>query len=138
MLRGSTYFNFQTSANFRGEIRGQIGVELVQECLANDVLTLNGATFPVKISPNPVSERLTLTFDSNEQLYVYSFGTRERFLLFEKKIPSQNDPLIAINVPPNTLQTGSYRSTLSAHLSPNTEGVTRSDRWHGTTLIQVY
>ena len=66
--RGLTYFNFHNTANPNGEIRGQATFDLVQECLANATFELNGEKFAVKIAPNPVSERLTITFDSNEQL----------------------------------------------------------------------
>jgi CHRD domain/Secretion system C-terminal sorting domain len=64
---GLSYINFHTTANPNGEIRGQMGADLVQECLANSVLELNGEKFIVKVAPNPVSERLNVTFDSNEQ-----------------------------------------------------------------------
>ncbi len=66
IVAGNTYLNFSTATNFRGEIRGQVGVELVQECLANAVADLNGAPFTVNIAPNPVAERFELTFDSPE------------------------------------------------------------------------
>jgi hypothetical protein len=64
---GLSYINFHTTANPNGEIRGQMGADLVQECLANSVLELNGEKFIVKVAPNPVSERLSVTFESNEQ-----------------------------------------------------------------------
>jgi hypothetical protein len=64
---GLSYINFHTTANPNGEIRGQMGADLVQECLANSVLELNGEKFIVKVAPNPVSERLNVTFESNEQ-----------------------------------------------------------------------
>ena len=67
IARGLTYFNFHNTANPNGEIRGQAATDLVQECLANATLELNGEKFAVKISPNPVSERLTINFNSNEQ-----------------------------------------------------------------------
>jgi Cu/Zn superoxide dismutase len=67
VVNGLTYFNFHTAANTGGEIRGQVGVDLVQECLANGVFELNGEQITVKVAPNPVSERLNVTFNSNEQ-----------------------------------------------------------------------
>lgn len=67
IANGLTYFNFHNAANPGGEIRGQIGADLVQECLANATLELNGERFAVKVSPNPVSERLNINFNSNEQ-----------------------------------------------------------------------
>ncbi len=68
--RGLTYFNFHNTANPNGEIRGQAAADLVQECLANATLELNGEKFAVKVAPNPVSSLLNLSFDSNEQLDV--------------------------------------------------------------------
>jgi hypothetical protein len=65
--RGLTYFNFHNTANPNGEVRGQAALDLVQECLANATFELNGERFAVKIAPNPVSERLTINFNSNEQ-----------------------------------------------------------------------
>jgi Cu/Zn superoxide dismutase len=67
IVRGLTYYNFHTTANGSGEIRGQVGVDLVQECLANSVFELNGEQITVKVAPNPVSERLSVIFNSNEQ-----------------------------------------------------------------------
>jgi hypothetical protein len=67
IVTGLSYFNFHTTANAGGEIRGQLGADLVQECLANSVFELNGEQFTVKVAPNPVSERLNVTFNSNEQ-----------------------------------------------------------------------
>jgi CHRD domain/Secretion system C-terminal sorting domain len=67
IVNGLSYFNFHTTANAGGEIRGQLGADLVQECLANSVFELNGAQFTVKVAPNPVSERLNVSFNSNEQ-----------------------------------------------------------------------
>ncbi len=67
-LKSATYFNFHTTANAGGEIRGQIAPDLVQECLANATLELNGEKFAVKVAPNPVSSLLNISFDSNEQL----------------------------------------------------------------------
>jgi hypothetical protein len=67
VVNGLTYLNFHTAANTGGEIRGQLAGELVQECLANSVFELNGEKFAVKIAPNPVSERLNVNFESNEQ-----------------------------------------------------------------------
>jgi CHRD domain/Secretion system C-terminal sorting domain len=65
--RGLTYFNFHNTANPGGEIRGQAATDLVQECLANGTFELNGQKLSVKIAPNPVSERLNVLFESNEQ-----------------------------------------------------------------------
>jgi hypothetical protein len=67
ILKGSTYYNIYTAANSTGEIRGQIGTDLVQECLANRVFELNDEKFTVKVAPNPVSEDLNLSFESNEE-----------------------------------------------------------------------
>jgi Cu/Zn superoxide dismutase len=67
IVNGLSYFNFHTTANAGGEIRGQLGADLVQECLANSVFELNGTQFTVKVAPNPVSERLNVSFESNEQ-----------------------------------------------------------------------
>ena len=67
-LKGATYFNFHTAANGGGEIRGQIAPDLVQECLANATLELNGEKFAVKVAPNPVSSLLNISFNSNEEL----------------------------------------------------------------------
>lgn len=70
IVNGQSYYNFHTTANPNGEIRGQVSADLVQECLANSTFELNGQQFVVKIAPNPVSERLTVLFESNEQLAV--------------------------------------------------------------------
>ena len=70
IVNGLSYFNFHTAANPTGEIRGQAADVLVQECLANGTFELNGKQFAVKIAPNPVSERLNVLFESNEQLTV--------------------------------------------------------------------
>jgi CHRD domain/Secretion system C-terminal sorting domain len=67
IAKGSTYFNFHNTANPNGEIRGQIAPNLVQECLANATLELNGAQFSVKIAPNPAFDNAQIIFDSNEQ-----------------------------------------------------------------------
>ncbi len=66
--RGLTYFNFHTTANTGGEIRGQAAADLIQECLANSIFELDGQKFAVKVAPNPVLDRLSISFDSNEQL----------------------------------------------------------------------
>ena len=70
IVNGLSYFNFHTAANPSGEIRGQAADVLVQECLANGTFELNGKQFAVKIAPNPVSQRLNVLFESNEQLAV--------------------------------------------------------------------
>ena len=70
IVNGLSYFNFHTAANPSGEVRGQAADVLVQECLANSTFELNGQQFAVKIAPNPVSERLNVLFESNEQLAV--------------------------------------------------------------------
>jgi hypothetical protein len=66
IVNGLTYFNFHNAANPNGEIRGQLGADLVQECLANATFELNGEKFAVKIAPNPTSEQTSLIFNSNE------------------------------------------------------------------------
>lgn len=68
VARGLTYFNFHNTANPNGEIRGQAAADLVQECLANATLELNGEKFAVKVAPNPVSSLLNISFNSNEEL----------------------------------------------------------------------
>jgi hypothetical protein len=68
IARGLTYFNFHTTANPNGEIRGQGAEDLIQECLANATFELDGEKFTVKVAPNPVLDRVSISFDSNEQL----------------------------------------------------------------------
>ena len=68
IVNGVSYFNFHTAANGGGEVRGQLGADLVQECLANGTFELNGQQLTVKIAPNPASDAVTLKFDSNEGL----------------------------------------------------------------------
>ena len=68
IVNGLSYFNFHTTANPGGEIRGQAAADLVQECLANSTFELNGEKFAVKVAPNPVSSLLNISFNSNEEL----------------------------------------------------------------------
>lgn len=97
------------------------------------------ANQPFEVSFYPKMTKQQETGDIYQaQLYVYSFGTRERFLLLEKEILVENELFIAVNVPSNALQAGSYRLTLMAHLRTDTSSATRLNRWHGTTLIQVF
>ena len=68
IVNGVSYFNFHTAANGGGEVRGQLGADLVQECLANGTFELNGQQLNVKIAQNPATDAVTLKFDSNEDM----------------------------------------------------------------------
>jgi hypothetical protein len=67
-INGLMYFNVHTTANGSGEIRGQIGKSLTPDCLPTGIYELNGEQLSVKLFPNPVSDKITLQFDSNEQM----------------------------------------------------------------------
>ena len=62
------YFNVHTAANSGGEIRGQIAKALTPDCLPTGIFELNGEQLTVKVFPNPVLDRVTLQFDSNEKM----------------------------------------------------------------------
>ena len=66
IVNGLSYYNFHTTANTGGEIRGQIADVLVQECLANGTFELNGEQLAVKIFPNPIADAVNVVFDSND------------------------------------------------------------------------
>ena len=68
IVNGLSYYNFHTTANGNGEIRGQIADVLVQECLANGTFELNGESLTTKVYPNPMTDALSLTFESNESM----------------------------------------------------------------------
>jgi hypothetical protein len=108
ILKGTTYFNIYTAANPNGEIRGQIGTDLVQECLANSVLELNGEKFTVKVAPNPVSEDLNLSFESNEQFKAQIVISD----LAGRQIASENAFILRgpnfLKVPMSSLHSGVY------------------------------
>ncbi len=108
IARGLTYFNFHNAANPNGEIRGQGALDLVQECLANGVLELNGEKFAVTISPNPVSERLSVRFESNEtfaaQIIVSDITGRQMSVQNASILRGSNN----LDVPMSNLNNGIY------------------------------
>ncbi len=67
-INGLMYFNVHTAANGTGEIRGQIGKSLTPDCLPTGIFELNGEQLTVKVFPNPVLDKVTLQFDSNEKM----------------------------------------------------------------------
>ena len=67
-INGLMYFNVHTAANSGGEIRGQIAKALTPDCLPTGIFELNGEQLTVKVFPNPVLDRVTLQFDSNEKM----------------------------------------------------------------------
>jgi hypothetical protein len=108
IAKGSTYFNFHNTANPNGEIRGQIAQDLVQECLANAILELNGEKFAVKIAPNPVSETAQIIFDSNEQFDAQLVITD----IAGRQISAKNVSILrgpnALDVPVSNMTNGIY------------------------------
>ncbi len=72
------------------------------------------------------------------QLYAYSFDKHKRFLLLEKSMIVTNQPCIVVNIPPNSLQIGSYRLTLLTYANKNKDLAIRLHHWHGTALMQVF
>jgi uncharacterized protein len=72
------------------------------------------------------------------QLYAYSFGTRERFLLLQKDIFVTKEPCVSVRIQANALPVGSHRLTLVTHLYKEKTLGTRLNNWHGTALVHVF